>query len=251
LKLELENKVVVITGGTGGIGAQIVTDFLEEGAVVVCLIRNMAKFENMQNFIEGQGLNLESLHYEICDLKDYTSIKKAVNIIARKHQKINVLVNCAGYTLEAPFALLEKEQIGSIVDLNLTSPMYVSHAVLRYMFKQKGGSIVNVSSVSAVKKGRGVVAYASAKAGLENFTRTLSQEVGKKNIRVNCVRPGVVDTTMSEALLDRSMELIKSDTAVGRPGIPKEISKTVLFLASNVTSSYITGECIGIDGGLY
>ena len=251
MKLELEHKVVLITGGTGGIGRQIVADFLEEGALVVCLIRNMVKFEALKKFVLEQGHNLDGLHYEFCDLKDYSSIKKTVNIIAGKHQKIDILVNCAGSTIEGPFALLEKDQINSIVELNLTSPMYLSHAVLRYMFRQKGGNIINVSSVSSVKKGRGVVAYASAKAGLENFTRALSQEVGKKNIRVNCVRPGVVETVMSEGLLNRSMEVIKSDTALGRPGIPKEISKTVLFLASNAVSSYMTGECIGVDGGLY
>lgn len=251
MKLELENKVVLITGGTGGIGSQIVADFLEEGARVICLIRNIAKYEAMRKLVSEQGMALNNLHHEFCDLLDYSSIKETINSIVRKYQRIDILVNCAGSTIEAPFALLNDEQINSIVELNLTSPMYVSHAVLRYMFKQKEGNIINVSSVSSVKKGRGVAAYASAKAGIETFTRSLSQEVGKKNIRVNCVRPGVVDTIMSEGLLNRSMDVIKSDTALGRPGIPKEISKTVLFLASNAVSGYMTGESVAIDGGLY
>ena len=117
MKLELEHKVVLITGGTGGIGRQIVADFLEEGALVVCLIRNMVKFEALKKFVLEQGHNLDGLHYEFCDLKDYSSIKKTVNIIAGKHQKIDILVNCAGSTIEGPFALLEKDQINSIVEL--------------------------------------------------------------------------------------------------------------------------------------
>ena len=251
MKLNIQNKVVLITGGTGGIGEQIVADFLDENALVVCLIRDREKFNETKKSINDQGISVANLHYDICDLNNYKTIKASVNNIAREHGRIDILVNCAGFTPEVPFALLESEQISSIVDLNLTSPMYVCHAVLRHMFIQKEGSIINISSVSSVKKGRGVVAYASAKAGLENFTRTLSQEVGKRNIRVNCVRPGVVATTMSEALLSRSIEMIKEDTALGRPGKPNEISKAVLFLASNSASSYMSGECIAIDGGLY
>ena len=115
MKLELENKVVLITGGTGGIGSQIVADFLEEGARVICLIRNIAKYEAMRKLVSEQGMALDNLHHEFCDLLDYSSIKETINSIVGKYQRIDILVNCAGSTIEAPFALLNDKQINSIV----------------------------------------------------------------------------------------------------------------------------------------
>lgn len=251
MNLGLENSIVVITGGTGGIGSQIVADFLEEKAKVVCLIRNELKMQELIEKLKKQNIPTENLYYSHCDLLNYVDIQKTIKTIVLDHKRIDVLVNCAGSAIEIPFALLEKNQIDVMLDTNLTSPIYLCQAVLKPMFKQNKGSIINITSVSAVKKGRGVVVYAAAKAGLESFSRALSQEVGKKNIRVNCVRPGVIQTNMSEALLFRSTEKVKTNTALERFGLANEISKSVLFIASNETASYMTGECITVDGGLY
>ncbi len=251
MNLELENKIVVITGGTGGIGSQIVLDFLTEQAIVICLIRNQSKMEDLLNQLKLINVTTKNLHSYVCDLLNYEEIQKVISDITIQFLKIDILVNCAGYAIESPFALLNKNQIDDMIDLNLKSPIYLCQAVLRPMYKNKSGSIINISSISAIKKGRGINVYAAAKAGIETFTRTLSQEVGRKNIRVNCVRPGIIDTEMSQSVQKIAHDIIKTQTALGRPGIPSEISKAVLFLASNKTSSYMTGESLTIDGGLF
>ena len=116
---------------------------------------------------------------------------------------------------------------------------------------EQGNKIINISSASTVKKGRGIVTYASAKAGLETFTRTLAQEVGRKNIRVNCIRPGIIETAMSQPVIFRLKEQIEQFNSMGRIGQVQEVSKMVLCMASENVSSYLTGECITIDGGAY
>lgn len=251
MDLELSNKVVVMTGATGGIGGQIALDFLAEGAVVVCLIRNKTKMENLTQLVLSQNLDANLLHAFDCNLLDYSQIKTVIAEIKNQFKTIDVLINCAGYAEEYPFGLIDDKQIEKMLDFNLKSPMFLSHAVLKPMFQQKSGCIINISSASTVKKGRGIVAYASAKAGLETFTRTLAQEVGRKKIRVNCIRPGIIETQMSKNVMFRLAAEIKTYSSLGRAGKVDEISKTALFLASEKTASYITGECITIDGGAY
>jgi 3-oxoacyl-[acyl-carrier protein] reductase len=250
MNLELSNKVVILTGATGGIGRAIAEDFLKEGSIVVCLIRNEEKMKTLKSELIDKNVAVEHLHSEVCNLLDYKSMSDAVKTVVQKYKAIDVLVNCAGYADEFPFALMDEEQISKMIDFNLKSPMLLSHAVLRTMFKQKSGSIINISSASAVKKGRGIVSYASAKAGIEALTRTLASEVGRKNIRVNCIRPGLIKTPMSDAVLFRLEEQVSSTTSLGRPGSPSEISKMVLVVASEKVSSYMTGECLTIDGGI-
>lgn len=251
MNLDLNAKVVLITGGTGGIGSQIVMDFLLEGSIVVCLIRNKGKMKVLQESLKKSNVAVENLFAFECDLLNYDDLKTVTKKIFKQLNRIDVLINCAGLAHEYPFALLDKKQIDEMIDLNLKGPIYLSQAVLKYMYKQKEGSIVNISSVSSVKKGRGITVYAAAKSGLDSFTRTLALEVGRKNIRVNCVRPGVIETTMSGALLDRVGNMIKETTSLNRAGKVEEVSKIVLCLASNKVTSYMTGETINVDGGLF
>jgi len=251
MDLELNGKVVVITGATGGIGGGIAADFLEEGAIVVCLIRNQAKMDEFKNDLASKNQFTHNLHAFQCNLLDYTDMKKVLATIVAQFKTIDVLINCAGYVEEYPFGLIDENQIEKMIDVNLKSPMYLSHLVLKPMYRQKKGCIINITSVSTVKKGRGIVTYAAAKAGLETFTRALAQEVGRKNIRVNCIRPGIIETAMSKGVVFRLSEEIKSASSLGRIGQVKEISKAALFLASENTASFITGECITIDGGTY
>ena len=250
MNLVLDNQVVIITGATGGIGGEIALEFLKEKAIVICLYRNELKMEKFKYELSEKNISLINLHGYKCDLLNYIEISSTIKKVHKKFNKINILVNCAGFTKEYPFALLNENEISHTIDINLKSPMMITHAILKIMFKQKSGSIINVSSISAVKKGRGIVAYATAKSGLENFTRTLAYEVGRKNIRVNCIRPGVIETSMSGPIMNRIKDKIKEIASIGRFGQTKEISKMATILASDVTSSYITGECITIDGGI-
>lgn len=249
MDLGLENKVCVVTGGTGGIGRQICLDLLLEGSTVVCLIRNLEKFQKLKSWVHEHGGNDSALHAEKCDLLSTQELTETVQRIKSNFERIDVLVNCAGSVVEMPFAMQDEQRITEILDLNLKSLMLVTQAVLKPMFLQKAGAIVNVSSITALKGGRGIVPYAAAKAGMDSFTRTLASEVGKKNIRVNAIRPGAIETDMSKPLEARVKDYVPNAMIMGRFGKPEEVSKGVLFLASEKTASFITGTFINIDGG--
>lgn len=249
MNLKLENKIVVLTGGTGGIGQQICADFLEEGAHVICLIRTNEKFEKLKIWLRSKNIKTDTVFAYPCNLLNTDSIKTAINEIVTNHSRIDILVNCAGSVVEMPFALMDEAHIDQMIDSNLKSAMLLSQEILRHMFRQKEGAIVNVSSITSIKGGRGIVPYAAAKAGMDAFTRTLAIEVGRKNIRVNAVRPGAIETEMSKPLKARMDKHIPDAMILGRFGQPEEVSKAVLFLSSNETASYITGTFINIDGG--
>tara|TARA_B100000768_G_scaffold127486_1_gene118106 strand:+ start:17474 stop:18229 length:756 start_codon:yes stop_codon:yes gene_type:complete len=250
MNLELNNNVVLITGGTGGIGSEIVAEFLIEDAIVICLIRSESKMVQLKEDLLKRNISTQSLFSYQCNLMDQYEIKSVIKKISNEFQRIDTLVNCAGYAKEYPFALLSESQISNMIDLNLKSPMILTQAVLKSMFKQKSGSIINISSISSIAKGRGIVTYASSKAAIETFTRTLAMEIGRKNIRINCIRPGVIETKMSGNVKEVLKNNLGDFNSLGRTGNPNEISKMTTFLASNQVSSYITGECITIDGGL-
>lgn len=250
MNLELNNNVALITGGTGGIGSEIVAEFLNEDAIVICLIRSESKMVQLKEVLLNRNISILNLFSYQCDLMDYDGIKIIIKKILQEFKRIDTLVNCAGYAKEYPFALLSESQISNMIDLNLKSPMMLTQAVLKSMFRQKSGSIINISSIASVTKGRGIVSYASSKAGIETFTRTLAMEIGRKNVRINCIRPGVIETKMSGNIKEVLSNNIGEFNSLGRTGNPNEISKMTTILASNQVSSYITGECITIDGGL-
>jgi 3-oxoacyl-[acyl-carrier protein] reductase len=250
MNLELNNNVVVITGGTGGIGSEIVAEFLNEDAIVICLIRSESKMALLKEVLLNRNISILNLFSYQCNLIDYGGIKIIINKILKEFKRIDTLVNCAGYAKEYPFALLSESQISNMIDLNLKSPIMLTQAVLKSMFRQRSGSIVNISSIASVSKGRGIVSYASSKAGIETFTRTLAMEIGRKNVRINCIRPGVIETKMSGNIKEVLNNNVGEFNSLGRTGNPNEISKMTTILASDQVSSYITGECITIDGGI-
>lgn len=251
MNLNLKNKHIVISGATGEIGRQICLDFALEGAVVLPLYRNVKKREELLQWLLEKGISKEMIYPFEMDLLDKNSIKTVVSEIIKTHKTINVLVNCAGYAIEMPFLMLDDKQIDTQIKINYTGPMLLMKAVLKPMFINKGGSIVNISSATAGTFGRGVSVYGSAKAGLDRFTQIIAQEVGRKNIRVNSVSPGIIETQMSEALIKRGKENIKDFTALSKMGQPKDVSKAVLFLASDETASFITGHVMHVNGGIF
>jgi 3-oxoacyl-[acyl-carrier protein] reductase len=249
MNLGLTNKIVLVTGGTGGIGKQICLDFLLEGAVVICLHRNENRFKNLVDRIALHPGLKNNLHGKLCDLLSVKALQQQITKITTEFKRIDVLVNCAGVVEEIPFAITDEKHMDKMIDDNLKITMLVTQSVLKPMFSQKGGAIVNVSSVVAVKGGRGIVAYASAKGGIEAFSRALAYETGRKNIRINTVKPGAIETEMSKTLQNRASDYVLGHTVLGRFGKPEEVSKAVLFLSSDETASFITGSGITVDGG--
>jgi len=233
MNLELNNNIVLITGGTGGIGGEIVAEFLNEDAKVICLIRSESKMAQLKKVLSNRNISISNLFSYQCDLMDYGGIKIVIKKILQEFKRIDTLVNCAGYAKEYPFALLSESQISNMIDLNLKSPMMLTQAVLKSMFRQKSGSIINISSIASVSKGRGIVSYASSKAGIETFTRTLAMEIGRKNVRINCIRPGVIETKMSGNIKEVLSNNVGEFNSLCRTGNPNEISKMTTILTSN------------------
>jgi len=251
MDLNLKNIHVVISGATGEIGRQICLDFAREGAFVIPLYRNVAKKKALLDWLSLNGVPTELVSPFEVDLMDKATISGVVKEIITAHKTIDVLVNCAGFAVEMPFLMLEENQIDSQIQINYTAPMLLMKEVLKPMFLNKGGNIINISSATAHSFGRGVSVYGSAKAGLDRFTQIIAQEVGRKKIRVNSVCPGVIATQMSEDLIKRGKDNISEFTALKKYGSPEDVAKAVLFLASEETASFITGHIMQVDGGIF
>jgi len=250
MELELVNKVVVVTGATGGIGKYICQAFLKEGAIVIPLYRHKDKLDQLYEWLADDIEDESSFAPQQVDIEDTTSIKKVVFSVIKEFKKIDVLVNNVGVVHEIPFLLLDEELWDEEVKINLSSVARVTRLVLRYMILAKDGAVINISSISGKRFGRGAVAYATTKAAIDRFTEALSMEVGLKGIRINAVCPGVIDIGMGKALTARWPELIRGFTALQRVGQPEEVVPAVLFLASKKTASFISGHKLRVDGGL-
>ena len=249
MDLKLKDKVVILTGGTGGIGSAIALDFLLEEAKLILLYRNETKKDKLLVELEKQVIVKDRIECIKIDIMDKKAIYDEVKSIFKKYGQIDVLINCAGFAHERPFMMLTDDEMDDMIDLNFKSPLWLTKAVLRPMIKQKSGNIINISSLSTHAFGRGITVYAAAKAALERFTQTLAQEVGKKNIRVNVVCPGVIDTEMSNNIRSILSEVILQSTSLQKYGLPHEVSKSCLFLASDEMSSFVNGQILKVDGG--
>jgi 3-oxoacyl-[acyl-carrier protein] reductase len=250
MKLGLENKIVIITGANGGIGSSIAQAFLEENSRVILFYRG--KLEKLKPLLEWAKENQHEhkvFPFEV-DLSNSENIKKVVNEVIEKFERIDVLVNNAGSTVEKPFLSISDEEWNEIVGINLTSIFKLSKEVVKHMLGQKKGAVVNISSVVGERFGRGVSAYAACKAGVNRITECLAQEMGKKGIRVNSVCPGIIETKMSQAMTFTLSKYLDDLIPMKRLGRPDEVAKAVLFLASDEAASYINGHNLFVDGGI-
>lgn len=244
----LQDKVVVITGANGGIGEGLCKAFLEEGAVVVGLCRgSVEKLAPLAEWAMQRGLKFKPTMIDICRSAEVTA---GFEEIARKYSRIDVLINNAGATVEKPFVSLTDEEMEEVIDSNLRNTMLTCRSALKIMLIQKAGNIINISSAVGQAHGRGVAAYAASKAAVTRLAECLALEVGKKNIRVNTISPGVIETRLSSALITRHSEVLREITPLRRHGIPADVAHGALFLASDKLSSYVTGHNLVIDGGV-
>jgi NAD(P)-dependent dehydrogenase (short-subunit alcohol dehydrogenase family) len=232
---DLANKVALVTGGTRGIGLAIARGLAQCGARVVVCGRSPGNLP-------------PDLHFIACDVRDPEAVQKMIDEVAERHGGLDILVNNAGGSPQADAATASPRFSERIVALNLLAPLYVSQACHSYM-QAKGGSIVNISSVSAIRPSPGTVAYAAAKAGLLALTRSLAQEWGP-TIRVNAVILGYVQTEATEATYgdSQAQAAIAANIAAGRLGTVEEVAEAVIFLASP-QASYITGAALEVHGG--
>ncbi len=235
-------RTVFITGGSRGIGAECVRIFSKNGYRVAFSYLNSEK-EAILLAKECGALAIRS------DVSVSEDINKAIERATIELGKIDVLINNAGISQSALFTDITDEMWKKMLDTNLSGAFYATRAVLSQMISRKSGVILNVSSMWGQIGASCEVHYSTAKAGLIGMTKALAKEVGPSGIRVNCVSPGVIDTDMNKNLTKEDLEVLKSDTPLGKIGTAADIAELLLFLADD-KSSFITGQDIGINGGL-
>ncbi len=248
MELDLKNKVVLISGATGEIGKEICKAFYEEEAIIIPLYRNAEKLQNLKNFLNISGENefFYPLKWDIHNMEQLSADLKKIYL---KHKRLDVIVNSIGEVIEKPFLLLEEEEWNSQIEVNLNSVVRLIRTAVKFMFRTKAGAIINISSIVAYRFGRGISAYAVSKAAVSRITQVLALELGAKNIRVNSVSPGLIDSKMTKNVNNNYGETIKNMIPLQRNGKNTDVAKAVLFLASDTCSSYITGIDLPVDGG--
>ena len=239
----LEGKVILVTGASRGIGKAIASQLKALGGTVIGTATSEHGAANISDYLgEGQGL--------VLNVTDDASISAMFDLIKEKHGSVDVLVNNAGITRDNLMMRMKDDEWDDIIDTNLTSVFKISKAVLRAMMKKRNGRIINIGSVVGTMGNAGQVNYATAKAGLIGFTKSLAREVASRGINVNTVSPGFIDTDMTQTLTDEQKEGIFAQVPANRLGKPEEIANAVAFLASD-SAAYITGETLHVNGGMY
>lgn len=242
-----ERRVALITGATRGIGKEIALELAQNGFDIAVNYRSMQDgMEDLKKEIEAKGVRCEFVGADVANFEQCVSMVKET---IEKFGKIDVLVNNAGITKDGLIMRMKKEDFEAVIDINLVGTFNVTRNVIPYMIKQKSGRIINVSSVVGVAGNAGQTNYSASKAGVIGFTKSLAKEVASRNILVNAIAPGFIDTDMTKVLSEIVKEGINAQIPLKRMGTPKEVAKVVKFLASE-DSSYITGQVINIDGGM-
>ena len=243
----LKGQKAIVTGGARGIGKEIVTTFLKNGASVYFI--DLMPSEFMTEYESLAGANGGAVSYAECNVADEEQVIEVVKRIVEESGGIDILVNNAGITRDGLIFRMSKENWNDVITVNLTSAFYMSKAVSRMMIQRRTGSIINVSSIVGVHGNAGQCNYSASKAGLIGLTKSLAKEVAGRNVRVNAVAPGFIQTAMTDKLNDQQKEGLSAQIPMVRLGQPEEVASVILFLASNL-ASYVTGQVILIDGGM-
>lgn len=245
--MTVENKVALVTGASRGIGASIADLLGTEGATVIGTATSPGGAEKIAARLQEKGIKGEGM---VLNVTDAESVESLMKTIQEKYGAPQILVNNAGITKDNLLMRMSEDEWFDVINTNLSAVYRLSKACLRGMMKAKWGRIVNISSVVGQMGNAGQTNYASTKAGVMGFTRSLAKEVGSRNVTVNAVAPGFIDTDMTDVLPDDHKKLMLSAVPMARLGSPEEIAKVVKFLSSD-DSSYITGETIHVNGGMY
>lgn len=238
-----DKKVALVTGGSRGIGKACAIELAKAGYdVAINYVGNTEAANSTVDELKSLGSNSEAFKF---DVTDANAVNAGVAKVIEKYTKIDVLVNNAGITKDGLFMRMSSDNWNAVINTNLNSAFLVTNPVIKLMMKQRFGSIINMSSIVGVYGNAGQANYAAAKAGLIGFTKSLAKELGSRNIRVNAVAPGFIQTDMTK---DLKLDGIEEHIPLRRLGQPEDIAKVVKFLAEDAT--YVTGQVIQVDGGL-
>ena len=241
---DLDGKKALITGASGGIGKEIAKVLIKHNAQVCISGRNLDELNALKELLG------EKCHVVVCDLSKKDEIIKLIKKTDEFLGHIDILINNAGITKDNIFLRMSENEWEDVLNVNLNSTFSILKLITKGMIKRRYGRIINISSVVGVTGGAGQVNYSASKAGLIGLTKSLSQEVATRNITVNCIAPGFIETPMTEKLDDKRKDTILNSIPMNRIGRPEDLSSAIIFLASQ-ESSYITGQTIHINGGLY
>jgi 3-oxoacyl-[acyl-carrier protein] reductase len=244
MQIDLSGEVALVTGASRGLGAAIALTLAEAGATVIgtgTTAEGAAKATEALQAYGGKG--------EVLNVTDFAAANALVDAIVKQHGKLSILVNNAGITRDGLAMRMKDEDFNDVLQTNLSAAFNLCRAVMRPMMKARAGRIINISSVVGSMGNAGQANYAAAKAGLEGLTRALARELGSRNITVNAIAPGFIDTDMTRALTEEQSKSMLAAVPLGRFGQPAEIAQPVLFLASPM-AAYITGATLHVNGGM-
>ncbi len=243
--MNLENEVALVTGASRGIGKAIAETLAAGGAKVIGTATSASGAEKISEYLAASGGKGMCLN-----VTDDASIKQVLKDVTDEFGAISVLVNNAGITRDNLLMMMKDEQWDEIIQTNLTSVFKLSKSVIRPMMKARHGRIINIGSVVGLTGNPGQTNYSAAKAGLLGFTKSLAREIGSRNITVNTVAPGFIDTDMTRGLPEEQRDALITQIPLNKLGQPQDIANAVAFLASPL-AGYITGETINVNGGMY
>jgi 3-oxoacyl-[acyl-carrier protein] reductase len=239
-----EIRVCLVSGGTKGLGRAFVEDLLGAGMSVATFARSRTPFVD-----EAQARHGERFFFDVVDAADPTQPVRFAAEVARRFGRLDALVNNAGILVQGLLTLTSAADVHRMITVNLEAALVLAQACAKVMLRQHRGRIVNVSSVAGLRGDRGVAVYSATKAGLDGFTRSLARELGARNILVNCVAPGHVETDLTAGMTDEHRQKVIRRTPLGRLGTVEDILGVVRFLLSPA-ARFITGQTIVVDGGL-
>lgn len=243
----LKGKNVIVTGATRGIGREIALTLAQNGANIAMNYRNLnSEVEDLINEIKSFGVNALAIK---CDVSITEEVDKFVKEVKSHYNTIDILVNNAGITKDGLILRMKEEDFNNVLDVNLKGTFNTTKSVSSIMVRQKYGKIINISSVVGIAGNAGQCNYAASKAGVIGFSKSVARELASRNINVNVVAPGYINTDMTKNLPDKVKEEIIKSIPMKKIGDPKEVANLVLFLSSNL-SDYITGQVINVDGGM-
>ncbi|MBX9894895.1 MAG: 3-oxoacyl-ACP reductase FabG [Nitrosomonas sp.] len=243
----MENRITLVTGASRGIGQAVALKLGQHGAVVIGTATSENGANAINQYLEKAGIKGYGM---VLNVNDAGQIESAIAAIREKFGDIEILINNAGITRDNLLVRMKDEEWDDIMETDLKSVFRLSRGVLRAMMKARYGRIINISSVVGAMGNMGQTNYAAAKAGIFGFSKSLAREVGSRNITVNCVAPGFIDTDMTRSLADAFQQNLIQHVPLGRLGRPEEVASAVAFLASSA-AGYITGATLHVNGGMY
>lgn len=247
MSLSLQDKTALVTGGSRGIGRAIALKLAEYGAnVAITYAHSTDAANNVKQQIKETGPDAMVLQ---ADAAQFDKADEVVQQVVEEWNKLDIVVNNAGINRDTLILRMKEEDWDTVIDTNLKSIFNYSKAVAKPMMRNRGGSIINISSVVGLDGNAGQSNYAASKAGIVGFTKSYAKELASRNIRANVVAPGYITTEMTDELDEELLEAIKEETPLNRPGDTEEVAEAVAFLASDL-STYITGEVLKVDGGM-